>query len=246
MHLLPLRSDRLSTEISLIATQAQKVLSLGTAQLGDEYFYQSLPLCVIDAVYSIGVRYEGVRNTIGRYCAHFNVQRTRTPRNVLPHKHEQESVSNFCERFEQYGSNAMAVEVFRNRQRTSPTNGILKSEGTYLFASVLRRHGVEYLQDIEKVLDNREFEKAILAIPGQTSGISLQYFFMLSGSDDLVKPDRMILGFLKTVLCRPVRATEAQQLLAESAAQLRNTYPHLTPRLLDHEIWKYQRELEDA
>ncbi len=140
----------------------------------------------------------------------------------------------------------MAVEVFRNRQRTSPRNGILKAEGSYLFAGVLREHGIEYLQDIEKVLDSRELEKAILAIPGQTSGISLQYFFMLSGSDDLIKPDRMILAFLKSVLGSPIRATEAQQLLAESAAQLRNTYPHLTPRLLDHEIWKYQREHEDA
>ncbi len=69
----------MSPEVSLIAAQAQKVLPLAGAQLEDEYFYQSLPLCIIDAVYSIGVRYEGVRNTISRYCAHFKVQRTRTP-----------------------------------------------------------------------------------------------------------------------------------------------------------------------
>lgn len=236
----------MSTEISLIAAHAQKGLSLATAQLGDEYFYQSIPLCVIDAVYSIGVRYEIVRNMIGRYCAHFSVQRARTPRNVLPHNNQQESVSSFCERFEQYGANAMAAEVFRNRQRTSPTNGILKAEATYLFASVLRKHGIEYLQDVERVLDNREFEKEIFAIPGQTSGISLQYFFMLAGSEDLIKPDRMILGFLQSVLGRPIRTTEAQRLLAESTAQLREIYPHLTPRLLDHEIWKYQREQKDA
>lgn len=236
----------MSAEVSIIAAHAEKVLPLAAAQLGDEYFYQSLPLCVIDAVYSIGVRYEGVRNTINRYCAHFNVKRTRTPRNILPHRHEQESVSNFCERSEKYGPCAMAVEIFRNRQRTSPRNGILKAEGAYLFATVLRKHGIEHLQDIETALHSHELEKAILAIPGQTSGISLQYFFMLSGSDDLIKPDRMILAFLKGILGKPVSPSEAQQLLTASTAQLRDTYPYLTPRLLDHEIWKYQREHEDA
>lgn len=236
----------MSTDVSIIATHAKKVLPLASAQLGDEYFYQSLPLCVIDAVYSIGVRYEGVRNTINRYCAHFKVKRIRTPKNVLPHKHEQESVSNFCERTEKYGPDVMAIDVFRNRQRTSPRNGILKAEGAYRFAMVLRKYGIEHLQDIGAAVRNHKFEKDIFAIPGQTSGISLQYFFMLSGSDDLIKPDRMILAFLKAILGRPVSISEAQELLAAATNQLSDTYPHLTPRLLDHEIWKYQREHENS
>lgn len=236
----------MNSEVSLIAAQAQKVLPLATCELGDEYFYQSLPLCVIDAIYSIGVRYEAVRNTISRYCTHFKMQRIRATRNVIPHRNEQESISNFCERFEQYGPTVISSEVFCNRQRTSTRNGILKAEGSYLFATILREHGVEYLQDVEKILENREFEKAILAIPGQASGISLQYFFMLSGSDGLIKPDRMILAFLKDILERSIKAEEAKLLLAETVTQLSNTYPHLTARLLDHEIWKFQREQKHA
>ena len=236
----------MSTEVSIIATHAKNVLPLAAAQLGDEYFYQSLPLCVIDAVYSIGVRYEGVRNTINRYCAHFKLQRSRTPQNALPPKQEQESVSEFCERAEKHGADAMAIDVFRNRQRTSPTNGILKADAAYRFAAVLRRYEIEHLQDIGAVVRSHEFEKDILAIPGQTSGISLRYFFMLSGSDDLVKPDRMIIAFLKSILGRSVSLSEAQELLAAASNQLSAAYPHLTPRLLDHEIWKYQRELKNA
>lgn len=229
-------------EVSIIAARAEEVLPLTDANLGDEYFYQSLPLCVIDAVYSIGVRYEGVRNTIDRYCAHFNHQRTRAPKNILPIIDDQESVSHFCEQFQKYGPIEMAENIFRNRQRTSPTNGILKAEAVYQFASILRNHKIEHLQDIENVLHSQEFERAIRSIPGQTSGISLQYFFMLSGSDDLIKPDRMIMSFLVDTLNRQISTLEAQQLLALCTAQLCDTYPHLTPRLLDHEIWKYQRE----
>ena len=42
------------------------------------------------------------------------------------------------------------------------------------------------------------------AIPGQRSGISLTYFFMLAGSDDLVKPDRMLGRFLRGCLSHEV------------------------------------------
>jgi hypothetical protein len=33
----------------------------GPIEVAEEYSYASLPLCVIDSVFSIGVRYEGVR-----------------------------------------------------------------------------------------------------------------------------------------------------------------------------------------
>ena len=46
-------------DVSSVVDQATRVLSLEHARLGEEYFYQSLPLCVIDAVFSIGVRYSG-------------------------------------------------------------------------------------------------------------------------------------------------------------------------------------------
>lgn len=36
-------------------------------ELPTEYNYCHLPLCVIDAVFSIGVRYQGVTNTISRF-----------------------------------------------------------------------------------------------------------------------------------------------------------------------------------
>lgn len=37
-----------------------------TIEVAEQYGYASLPLCVIDSVFSIGVRYESVRNVIER------------------------------------------------------------------------------------------------------------------------------------------------------------------------------------
>ena len=65
---------------------------------------------------------------------------------------------------------------------------------------------------------------------------------MLAGSDEFIKPDRMILRFLFSALGRQVSPVEAQLLLHGATQQLRRSYPELTPRLLDHEVWKYQRE----
>ena len=232
----------MNNDIEVIAGHANKVLSLASAQLGEEYYYQSLPLCVIDAIYSIGVRYEGVENTVERYCGAYNLRRIRTTKGALPPIHEQESVSAFCEKAEQIGSSAMAMDIFRNRQRTSPRNGILKADAVYRFAIILKKHNIEYLQDISGATDKPCFVTDILSIPGQASGISLQYFSMLTGSDEFIKPDRMILAYLKSVLGRTVCTSEAQELLAAATELLKVSYQHLTPRLLDHEIWKYQRD----
>jgi len=233
--------NRVIEYAEIVAARAAQVLPLASARFGDEYHYQSLPLCVIDSVFSIGVRYEGVRNVVARYCARYGLRRIRAGEDELPQVHEQESVSSFCGKCEERGPESMAADVFENRQRTSSRNGILKAEAAYRFAAALRRHGVEYLQDVPEAAGSRALEGDIRSIPGQGSGISLQYFFMLAGSDELIKPDRMVRAFLESALGRPVDASEAQELMTAAATLLQANYPHITPRLLDHEVWKFQR-----
>lgn len=105
----------------------------------------------------------------------------------------------------------MATELFVNSQRTSTSSGILKSEAVLQFLKVLEKHHVERFADIEKVFNNDDFENEIRAIKGQASGISLKYFYMLAGKEDLIKPDRMIIGFLKEALESSVTVDEAQR-----------------------------------
>lgn len=228
-------------EIERIAAYADRVLPLQSAHLSDDYFYQSLPLCVIDAVYSIGVRYAGVQRVVERYCQTYGLRKTRAVPYDIPPRDEQESISALCEKMERQGVQDFAANVFQNLQRTSTRSGILKAEAVLAFAQVLRAHGVEHLQDIPAAAGDAALEQAIRQIPGQTSGISLQYLWMLAGSDDFIKPDRMILRFLQEAIGRTVTVREAPDLLRAATSQLQSRYPQLTPRVLDHEIWKHQR-----
>lgn len=225
-------------DVERVVERCLAMPELATAQLGDGYFYAHLPLCVINAVFSIGVRYEATKRVVQRYCDHFEIQRVRPNRDNLPSRGDQQPLAVFVAEVERWGVDRFTDEVFANRQRTSTQNGILKTEAAWRFARVLRDYGVNYLQDIPNVVTNTHLDEAIRAIPGQLSGISLSYFFMLAGSDDLIKPDRMICGFLQETLGRSVSPKDAQRLLTEACHVLRRHYPTLTPRLLDSCIWR--------
>jgi hypothetical protein len=220
-----------------VARFCLKSLDLRRTTLPDAYFYACLSLCVIDAVFSIGVRYEGVRNVVQRYCeiAGFDRHRTTTSGN------EPESLKQLVGRIEEHGPAWFGENVLRNRQRTSTRNGILKSEAVLQFSRVLLDHGVESLRDLQSA-DVQAIESEILKIPGQRSGISFKYFLMLSGTDELIKPDRMVRRFLTAALNRTVEAAECQHLIDGAITILRRQYRHITPRLLDNLIWTAARD----
>jgi len=228
-------------DIDMVSTYCEEVLQLDNATLPDEYFYQSLPLCIIDAVYSIGVKYSHVQKAVSAYCTYVKMNKIRVDSDT-PNISDQESVDSFCARQEEVSPQQMAEDVYTNRQRTSPTNGILKAEAVLLFAQYLQKYGVNYFQDLHMVMNNAQFEKDIRSIKGQGSGISLQYFWMLSGSENLIKPDRMVVRFLSKALSRDVKLHEAQSLLEVVSNKLKTSYPNINPRLLDYKIWEFQRE----
>lgn len=217
----------------LIAEHCKATLDLANAGLADDYGYRCLPLCVIDAVFSIGVTYQSTRNTVYRVCSYVGIDETSG---------DSWSLSEFLKLYKQLGMEGMAEQVYQNRQRTSTRNGILKSEAVLRFAESLQRFGVESLQDLPKVATNPDFEAEITSIPGQKSGISLRYFFMLAGSEAHIKPDRMISRFIQAATGRVASVEESHALLVGACAILAEASPHLTPRTLDHLIWRYQRE----
>lgn len=230
--------DRLARLIESLRSK----LDLSEPLNPEEYAYQSLPLCILDAVFSINAKYESTRNVVERYCSHYQLRQVRKDPFCLPPVEEQEPVSAFVEKVTQLGPEKFAVSVLENRQRTSTKNGILKSEAVLRFAQVLKAHKVEYFQEVERIQGLESFENAIMAIPGQGTGITARYFYMLAGSHDFVKPDRMILGFLRDQLGEKLSQDEAQRILSEASNALKPEHPHLTTKTLDHHIWQYQRQ----
>ncbi len=233
----------MSRDAETVATYVGQNPCIASIELDDEYFYQSLTLCVIDAVYSIGVKYQGVKKVVKRYCKHYGLDKVRTPRENIPPKGPQESIADLCNKFKEHGHEYMATDVFKNRQRTSTRNGILKSEAVFKFASALQSHGVASFEDVPNAVKNKALEDKIKGIPGQGSGITLKYFFMLAGKDDQIKPDRMILRFVDVALKRKPGTTttdEAEILLRDAHEILRQEHSSLTLRELDYAIWNHQ------
>lgn len=215
-------------------------IDLRNFELSQSYYYNSLPLCVIDSIYSIGVKYESVKNVVSNFCEYENIQKYRDSKNVLTKIQEQYKVSDFLRKFKSFDFKLLAEDVFRNKQRTSTRNGILKSQAVVEFLGILYEQEIDTFQDLSKL--NKNGEKKILAIKGQKSGISLQYFYMLAGSDELIKPDRMILRFLEENIKRKILIEETLEIFKETCKALHDDHSIIiTPRELDNAIWNYQR-----
>ncbi len=225
-------------------------LDLST-ELSDEYYYPHLSMCVLDAVFSINANYNATKQVPVRYCDHFSLNKNRRiSSDVYPAVAEQESLANFIRNMTTEEIEGIAQNILKNQQRTSTKSGILKAAAALQFAQVLQDFGVLFFQDIAKtkIAESPDFEKRILSIKGQGSGISLRYFFMLAGDQTLVKPDRMVKRFLSGISgCSPENLSDAeiQHVLVEIAGRLRKEDGSpVSPRLLDHMIWQYQREEE--
>ncbi len=172
----------------------------------------------------------------------FKIQNPRLYNNILPDKKSQMSVSDFLDKIKNETTDTLQENYFKNRQRTSTKNGIPKVDAVVLFLKALQNNGVEYLQDLQTAFYNSKLENNIKSIPGQNSGISLKYFYMFSGFKDLIKPDRMILSFLKDRFNKSFNHDEALVLLMETAVNLsKELGMEITPAFLDNKIWYYQR-----
>jgi hypothetical protein len=206
------------------------------------YEYASVPLCVIDAVFSIGVRYESTERTVTDFCTRYHWPRDGRGRE------KEHTISDLMRILQPYETRweDMANEVFRNRQRTSTRSGILKAEATFRFSKTLRQFGIESFADVLKSGLRDDLRSAIKAIPGQGSGLSCAYFLILAGNENGVKADRMVTRFVADALgVKNVPSEKAEQLVREASALLRQDFPTLVPSSLDNKIWKFQRSQEN-
>lgn len=226
------------TNIRKVSDFCRNNLTLADAKLSNEYYYNSLPLCVIDAVYSIGVKYTATQNVVERFCRYAQTGRYRPHGSAFPPTAEQLSIAEFLKLVGGQDFQSLAETVFGNKQRTSARSGILKAEATCAFATALQEVGVDYFQDIAKA-DLDALEQKIIQIPGQKSLKSFTYFLMLSGDDTRITPGRRVIRFLRECTGKIFAPDEAVSLVKDVAGALQADYPNLTVRGLDHEIWKH-------
>ena len=223
-------------KVDSLCAACESIFDLASASLSPSYYYDSLPYCIIDAVFSIGVRYTSTQNVVKSYCAYYGLREYNTEQD---HNGDTHTISQMIEHIESVGIEKSADIIFKNHQRTSSRNGILKADAVLRFAKILQKYGIDTLDAVAAKAIPFEVEQEILRIPGQQSGLSLRYVYMLSGDDSQAKPDRHVLRFLKEQMGNDYSIQQAQDVLRDTVELLRGKYPHLTVRLLDYSIWNY-------
>lgn len=246
MHFLRHLSSTLAAGLELVSASPVSKLAdhieqtgLKLPTLADEYRYASLPLCVVDAVFSIGVRYTSTQKVVANLCDYTGWSRFATSRDTR--ESGDRGIADLIITFDNVGVEGMAERVFRNRQRTSSRSGILKAEAVILFCRALSDAGINTFSDFDQ--DRREYAEAIiLGLPGQSSGIAFDYFMMLAGDDNLIKPDRMVQRYVRHALGLNTipQPRQAAILVRLAAKELLRRGHQWTPLCLDHAIWKHQ------
>jgi len=216
-----------------------KIADYSNLRLGAEYYYNSLVFCIIDSIYSINSVYTSTKNTVIRYCKKKNLNMYREYGSLPDDIMNEYTVKDFIEFSSGKTYEYLAEAVFENRQRTSAKNGILKAQAVVEFAEVLHAFGINRFVDVPKMYDNSTIENKIKSIKGQGSGLSLIYFYMLAGNDDLIKADRHIIRFIFEATGKKVTKSEAEKIITDCVENLNNKHDNINSRLIDYTIWNY-------
>ncbi|OHX01942.1 hypothetical protein [Micromonospora sp. WMMB235] len=192
----------------------------------------ALALCVIDAIWSMGVNYRAVENVVDRY---------RSSRRAEGGDPDRDRVSDLLQHYDRIGGPEEFATQVKNRQRASTRPGAaLKATAIHRAALGLLEMGIETCEELCAAAggpDEARMKSSWRAVPGQGSGISWRYLLMLAGTPG-VKPDRMIRRFVaRTLGGRTDVAPDTAACLVVMAAELLD----VSPTSLDHEIWRYER-----
>jgi hypothetical protein len=238
----------LQSKAQKLADYAEAHLSLETAQLSRAYFYQSLPFCIIDAVFSLGVKYRQVENVVSHVAKVTGWDAFRPHSSNFPAIEKQKTVSDLLEEIGKHQDTSKTL--FDNRGYANPSATkvpkIKKSDLINQFAGVLKQRKIETFQYLKSYEDSEALDNELRALPALKSGVGVRYFRMLAGDENQVKPDRMIQRFIEAGIGESLSVDMCASLVQETCGLLKTRFRSLTPRLLDHEIWKFQRQRKQA
>lgn len=194
--------------------------------------YKSAPICALDSVFSIGVKYASVKNVVNNFLHWLG---------DLPMETEI-TTSEVLDRIG-YRTDTELSGLLNNFQRTDThENSILKSEAYILFLQVMQRFNVETCEDIARMVDDQDFQSTIKSIRGQSSGLTLEYLFILARIESYVKVDRHITRFAQTATGKGNLSKEQIINIVRTASKYMacQNHPGMNARWLDHLIWTYQ------
>lgn len=226
-------------DVMEVYDECLKVLNFNL-ELGEEYSYNSLSLCILDSVFLANGSYSAAKNVVDRYCDHFNIRKVRVG-DGLPSIESQEGINEFLAKTDAIEVEVLARDILKNRQVSMPGSEMLKIEVCLLFAQFLQIDGVNYFQDLHKLNRSEEFFKTAKLSFG--SDAILERFFMLAGDVNMVKIDRVVRDFVDNCVSKPVKnkftRNEYKEILMKVSNMLSKVNPSINPRKLNYCICYY-------
>lgn len=199
-----------------------------------EGYRSSLALCVMDSIWSIGIRYQTVEKVLDRYLNARGYGGLVVSQNCVDGPRE---VLTWVESLGHDGNlGEVLAAVVQNWNRTSSVNGILKSEAVLQACSLLDSLGIHTPIDLvthSNVVEPRWRSE----IKGQASGISWKYLLMLAGQSG-VKPDRMVNRFMKRM---GANAGMTPEVFVQKIVDAINR-KDIDATAVDHRIWSIERD----
>lgn len=226
-------SPEASLEVRQVVDAVCRSIALDRADLHDAFFPAHLSVAVIEAIFHSGLRPgEPPPPVAERYCRRFGLVPRRPDPWAPPPAAEQEPLGDLVRRYDETGVDGMAGTVFRSRRR-SPGTRILKAENVVRAARALRRIGVDVLQDVP-ARRPAEIDAALRPLPGIDEA-TVRALLMYTGPEQFVLGDAHVRRFVASAIGeRAVSPRKAETLVRNASHEL-----ILSPRLLDHEIWRH-------
>lgn len=218
----------MESEVKLFAKYCKENFSNEIEVFCANEHYNSLPICILDCIYSLRAKYFKVTVPVVKRYANRFMQGDMYSSN--------DTLADFIARIEGYGEcSTFAREVLENNQVLSGRN---KTEVCLEIAKKLYE-----LLDINNLADFQQFKKEELlelvlhSIKG-VGDAGVNYLFMLAGDPNRCKPDVHIHHCIKDALGYTISNEECQLLFRGTVDILNETYPTLKVRDLDSVIWR--------
>ena len=207
-----------------------------SGQLPEEFFPAHASVALIDAVFNPQLKYEAVVVPIlERYCRHFGLSRIRTDRKTTPSPREQETLADLLHHYERHGVRHMRERVFQSNHKSPGTN-VCKAENVLRAAQVLRKMGINTLEDARRAASRspEEIKCALRPLRG-IGDRTIHMLLMYLGNDDFVKGDVHVCRFVRGALADNSLRPQRMEKLVRAAAKRVG----VKPRFLDYAIWRF-------
>lgn len=190
-------------------------------------YYHSLPVCILDDIFSLQSHYENITfPTVKRFADYFLDGDLYTDKYL---------VDDFINDLEKEGLDNVRINVLKNSQKVG---GRRKIDVCYDVAKAMKRIGIQTMADFDSYNDKDYLTFVLHSIKG-VGDAAVDYLFMMAGDNNRVKPDIHIHHCIKDAIGHDVSNDECQRLFREVSNSLIEKMPFATPRFLDGLVWNY-------